>query len=70
MVKPVQTPLAYRIRAELFTQLAQMEIAGLPFDKAVSRSKKEPALFFFKTIHADPFDSEARGKACAFYYFK
>ena len=61
MVKPVHTPLSYRIRAELFTQLARMEIAGLPFDKAVSRSKKRskkgPALFFFKTIHADPFDS-------------
>ena len=27
-------PLSYRIRAELYTQLAQMEIAGLPFDKA------------------------------------
>lgn len=27
-------PLAFRIRAELFTQLAQMEIAGLPFDRA------------------------------------
>ena len=29
-------PLSYRIRAELFTQLAQMEMAGLPFDKAVA----------------------------------
>ena len=57
MVKPVHTPLSYRIRAELFTPLLQMEIAGLPFDKAVSRSKKGPALFFFKTIDADPFDS-------------
>ncbi|MEP7157776.1 MAG: type II secretion system F family protein [Betaproteobacteria bacterium] len=28
------TPLSYRIRAELYSQLAQMEIAGLPFDKA------------------------------------
>ena len=27
-------PLSYRIRAELYTQLAQMEISGLPFDKA------------------------------------
>ncbi len=27
-------PLSYRVRAELYTQLAQMEIAGLPFDKA------------------------------------
>ena len=29
-------PLSYRLRAELYTQLAQMEIAGLPFDKAFS----------------------------------
>ena len=29
-------PLPYRVRAELYTQLAQMEIAGLPFDKAFS----------------------------------
>ena len=29
-------PLSYRIRAELYIQLAQMEIAGLPFDKAFS----------------------------------
>jgi general secretion pathway protein F len=27
-------PLSYRLRAELFTQLAQMETAGLPTDKA------------------------------------
>ena len=27
-------PLSYRVRAELYTQLAQMEIAGLPFNKA------------------------------------
>ena len=27
-------PLSFRIRAELFAQLAQMEIAGLPFDRA------------------------------------
>lgn len=27
-------PLPFRIRAELYTQLAQMEIAGLPFDRA------------------------------------
>jgi hypothetical protein len=43
MVKPLQTPLSYRIRAELLTQLLQMEIAGLQFDKAVSRNKKELA---------------------------
>ena len=29
-------PLSFRLRAELYTQLAQMEIAGLPFDKAVA----------------------------------
>ena len=28
--------LSYRLRAELYTQLAQMEIAGLPFDKALA----------------------------------
>ena len=27
-------PLSYKTRAELYTQLAQMEMAGLPFDKA------------------------------------
>jgi general secretion pathway protein F len=27
-------PLSFRLRAELFTQLAQMEVAGLPFDRA------------------------------------
>lgn len=31
-----QTPLSFRIRAELFTQLAQMETAGLPPDRAFS----------------------------------
>ncbi len=31
---PSYRPLSYRTRAELYTQLAQMEIAGLPFDKA------------------------------------
>lgn len=30
----IHKPLSYRVRAELYTQLAQMEIAGLPFDKA------------------------------------
>jgi hypothetical protein len=34
MVKPVHTPLSYRIRAELFTQLAQMEIAGLTWEQS------------------------------------
>jgi general secretion pathway protein F len=29
-------PLAYRIRAELFTQLARLEAAGLPYDRAVA----------------------------------
>ena len=29
------TPLAFRTRAELYTQLATMEAAGLPFDKAL-----------------------------------
>ena len=29
-------PLSYRVRAELFTQLAQMETAGLPPDRAFS----------------------------------
>jgi hypothetical protein len=55
MVKPVHTPLSYRIRAELFTQLLQMEIAGLPFDKTESRSKKKPASFVFKTNNAGSF---------------
>ena len=48
MVKPVHMPLSYRIRAELFTPLLQMEIAGLPFDKAVSRSKKGASVIFFQ----------------------
>lgn len=29
-------PLTFRIRAELYSQLAQMEIAGLPFDRALN----------------------------------
>lgn len=34
MSRALFKPLPYRVRAELFTQLAQMEIAGLPADKA------------------------------------
>lgn len=34
MSPPLDKPLPYRLRAELYAQLAQMEIAGLPFDKA------------------------------------
>jgi len=34
MAASPRKPLSYRTRAELFSQLAQMEIAGLPFDKA------------------------------------
>ena len=33
---PTHKPLPYRIRAELFSQLAKMESAGLPFDRALS----------------------------------
>ena len=33
MLQSPSEPLPYRLRAELYTQLAQMEIAGLPFDK-------------------------------------
>jgi general secretion pathway protein F len=32
---PSPKPLPYRIRAELFTQLAKLEAAGLPFDRAM-----------------------------------
>ena len=32
----VHKPLSFRIRAELFTQLAQMETAGLPFNRAIA----------------------------------
>jgi type II secretory pathway component PulF len=36
--------LSYRVRAELYTQLAQMESAGLPFDRAFSvLAKSHPA---------------------------
>ena len=34
MCSPDKKPLPYRVRAELYTQLAQMENAGLPFDRA------------------------------------
>ena len=34
MDRSTHTPLPYRLRAELYAQLAQMEIAGLPFAKA------------------------------------
>ena len=37
-------PLSYRQRADLYAQLAQMEIAGLPFDRAMSiLAMPEPA---------------------------
>ena len=36
MSQSAHRPLSFRLRAELYTQLAQMEIAGLPFDKAVA----------------------------------
>jgi len=32
----IHKPLTFRIRAELYAQLAQMEIAGLPFDRALN----------------------------------
>src|SRR4051812_4717134 len=35
MSKSHPRPLAFRTRAELYTQLATMETAGLPFDKAL-----------------------------------
>ena len=35
MSQSAHRPLSFRLRAELYTQLAQMEMAGLPFDKAV-----------------------------------
>jgi type II secretory pathway component PulF len=35
MFAPNDTPMPFRIRAELFAQLAQMEEAGLPFDRAL-----------------------------------
>lgn len=34
MHSPDKNPLPYRVRAELYVQLAQMENAGLPFDRA------------------------------------
>ena len=34
MSLPSHKPLSYRLRAEIYAQLAQMEQAGLPFDKA------------------------------------
>jgi general secretion pathway protein F len=34
MAQTSHNPLSYRLRAELYTQLSQMEQAGLPFDKA------------------------------------
>ena len=36
MSQSAHRPLSYRLRAELYMQLGQMEIAGLPFDKAVA----------------------------------
>lgn len=36
MPPSVSKPLTLRLRAELYTQLAQMEHAGLPFDKALA----------------------------------
>ena len=34
MSRSLHKPLSFQLRAELYTQLAQMEIAGLPFSKA------------------------------------
>jgi general secretion pathway protein F len=36
MAQSAPRPLPYRIRAELFAQLAQLEIAGLPYDRATA----------------------------------
>ena len=33
---PPHKPLSFRIRADLYAQLAQMEISGLPFDRAIA----------------------------------
>ena len=32
----IHKPLTFRIRVELYAQLAQMEIAGLPFDRVLN----------------------------------
>lgn len=59
-------PLSYRIRAELFTQLAQMEIAGLPFDKAVAllevAAAAKPRLAAMKKLAARGIDPARAGE--------
>ncbi|MCE2724784.1 MAG: type II secretion system F family protein [Burkholderiales bacterium] len=60
-------PLSYRLRAELFTQLAKLEAAGLPFDRAMQSLSLPSAdagrLDAMRTKLAKGIDAAAAGEA-------
>ena len=59
-------PLPFRIRAELFLQLSQLEVAGIPYDKAIATlglaGSAAPRLKIMRTLAARGVDAAKAGE--------